>query len=226
MNGIGKVCFWVTALWILCSACIGCGGKHTELEKKAGSTTKTIAVLPFEAEAAGETGQQYVTCSVCGSAYKAGHIEPRAETVLSDLLFEKLKDNPNIILLTLGQSKGLWADALASLGGVPYTKILQRVGEKSGTDAVLYGRIFRYEEREGRTYSVQRPASVAFDLHLVRTSDGVIIWKGRFDETQAPLMENILRFPSYLKRGGKWLTADELAGEGVDKVMEDFPQER
>lgn len=224
MNSIGKVCFGMTILWILCFACIGCGGKHGELEKKAGLTAKAIAVLPFEVEAAGDAGQQYVTCSVCGSAYKGGYVDSRAETVLSDLLFEKLKDKPDIILLTPGQSKGLWADALARSGGMPYTKILQRIGEKSGTDAVLYGRIFRYEEREGRAYSVQRPASVAFDLHLVRTSDGVIIWKGRFDETQTSLMENILRFPSYLKRGFKWLTADELAEEGVDKVMEDFPR--
>ncbi|MDD5451621.1 MAG: hypothetical protein PHT49_06975 [Desulfovibrionales bacterium] len=224
MNSMVKVCFLATALWILCCVSIGCGGKHAELEKKAGLTAKAIAVLPFEMETAGEAGQQYVTCSVCGSAYKGGHIEPRAETVLSDLLFEKLKDKPDIILLTPGQSKGLWADALARSGGMPYTKILQGIGEKSGADAVLYGRIFRYEEREGRTYSVQRPASVAFDLHLVRTSDGVIMWKGRFDETQTSLMENILRFPSYLKRGGKWLTADELAEEGVDKVMADFPR--
>lgn len=226
MNSMWKVCFWATTLWVLCSVLIGCGSKHTELEKKAELTAKTIAVLPFEAEVAGEAGQQYVTCSVCGSAYKGGHIEPGAETVLSDLLFERLKDKSNIILLTPGQSKGLWADALARSGGVPYTKILQGIGDKSGADAVLYGRIFRYEEREGRTYSVQRPASVAFDLHLVRTSDGVIIWKGRFDETQTSLMENILRLPSYLKRGFKWLTADELAREGVEEVMAGFPQEQ
>lgn len=210
-------------LGILWPALMSCGGRQVGPEKKIELGVKTIAALPFEREVTEEVDKRYVSCSICGSTYKGGEIIPEAEVVLTDMLFEKLKAKPNIILLTSGQSKGLWADASAELIRMPYVRILQRIGEKSGTDAVLYGRIFRYEERVGKIYSVQTPASVAFDLHLVRTSDGAIIWKGRFDETQASLMENILKLPAYFKRGFKWLTAGELAREGVEEVMESFP---
>lgn len=222
MNRIKGKSFLLLMVGILLPAFVGCGSGYTGLKTKSEPVVKTIVVLPFETETMLQTGEQYVSCSVCGSTYKGGLVDLKAETVLTNMLFEKLKDRPNIILLTPGQSKGLWADAVAGLVELPYVQILQKIGAKSGTDAILYGRIFRYEERVGKTYSAQNPASVAFDLHLVRTSDGVIIWKGRFDETQVSLMENILKLPTYLKRGFKWLTADELAREGMEEMMESF----
>ncbi len=223
MSRTGRVCLLLVMLGMFFPVSMGCGGAYTKPETKAELGIKTIAVLPFEEEVTAEPGKEYISCTVCGSTYKGGHIEPRANMVLTDILFEKLKDKPNIILLTPGQSKGLWADVFAGSMGLPYVEVLQKIGEKSGADAVLYGRIFRYEERVGKTYSVQSPASVAFDLHLVRTSDGAIIWKERFDEAQTSLMENILKLPSHLKRGFKWLTVDELAREGMDEVMNSFP---
>lgn len=225
MINMRRLCCFLVALVILCPALTGCGRGYARPEKRPELVPKTIAVLPFEAETAEEATRPYVSCSVCGSSYKGGQIEPKAETVLTDMLFEKLKNRPDMILLTPGQSKGLWGDAFAGSMGLPYVRILQKIGERAGTEGVLYGRIFRYEERVGRTYSAQSPASVAFDLHLIRTSDGALIWKGRFDEAQASLMENVLKLPSYLKRGFKWLTADELAGEGIEKVMESFPNQ-
>ena len=85
------------------------------------------------------------------------------------------------------------------------------------------GRVFRYRERVGTAFSVETPASVAFDLLLIRASDGRLLWVGRFNETQKSLFENLFRLRVFIKRGARWLTADELADFGLAQVLESFP---
>ena len=46
-----------------------------------------------------------------------------------------------------------------------------------------------------------------------------------FDETQQPLSENVFRLGTFLKRGGKWITVDQLAQEGVEKVVDDLEKD-
>ncbi len=63
---------------------------------------------------------------------------------------------------------------------------------------------------------------MAFDLHLVRVSDGTILWTGYFDETQKTLMENMLDISAFFEREGKWVTAEQMASAGLLKIMETF----
>jgi hypothetical protein len=53
--------------------------------------------------------------------------------------------------------------------------------------------------------------------------DGVSVWKGVFDKTQSSLLENILEIMPFLRGGGKWMTAEELAREGVREILDGFP---
>jgi hypothetical protein len=59
-------------------------------------------------------------------------------------------------------------------------------------DAVLTGVILRYEDRDGHALSVDRPASVAYEAYLISARDGAMLWRARFDETQKPLLDNLL----------------------------------
>src|SRR4030042_50641 len=61
------------------------------------------------------------------------------------------------------------------------------LGKEFKADFVLVGIIFRFEERVGSSLGVEKPASVAFDLHLFRMRDGKKVWDGGFDETRRPL---------------------------------------
>jgi hypothetical protein len=54
--------------------------------------------------------------------------------------------------------------------------------------------------------------------------DGRTIWDGSFDETQQPLFENLFNLSAFFKRKGKWITAEELAFSGLEKVLETLPQ--
>ncbi|MBI2988715.1 MAG: hypothetical protein HYY45_18280 [Deltaproteobacteria bacterium] len=100
----------------------------------------------------------------------------------------------------------------------------RRVGEMVFADAVLTGRLLRYRERVGEEWGIKSPASVAFVLELWDVRRGDLIWSGRFDETQKPLSQNLFAIGEFTQRGGRWLTAEELALEGVRKAVNQLHQ--
>lgn len=102
------------------------------------------------------------------------------------------------------------------MGGSLDEKGIAHTGEK-GQGRYLHLFIYRFQEREGGNFSVVRPASVGFHVHLYegdRIADVFV-----FDETQQPLSDNIFRFFTFIRRGGKWITAGELAREGIHKAI-------
>ncbi len=111
---------------------------------------------------------------------------------------------------------------ISSDGILPYGAIKQ-IGETKGIDAVLSGIVTTYKEREGGPFSVGQPASVGFEATLVNASDGNILWKGIYRETQKSFLEDISMFSLYVKRGWKWLRAEELAQYGVEEVLKTLP---
>jgi len=64
---------------------------------------------------------------------------------------------------------------------------------------------------------------VAFDMYLIEVSGAKTVWKKRFDETQRPLTEDIRGVKGLIKKGARWLSADELARYGVEEVFKRFP---
>jgi hypothetical protein len=90
-------------------------------------------------------------------------------------------------------------------------------------DAVLTGVITRYDDRRGSALLVDQPASVAYEAYLISTRDGEILWRARFDETQQPLLDNLLLIERFLKGGGVWQTNDTLARIGLERVVKTFP---
>lgn len=96
---------------------------------------------------------------------------------------------------------------------------LRKIGEMVYADAVIVGRVQRYRERVGDEWGAKSPASVAFALDLIDVRRGDVIWSARFDETQKPLSENIFAIGEIGQRGIRWLSAAQLAQEGVKKAV-------
>lgn len=90
-------------------------------------------------------------------------------------------------------------------------------------DAVLTGVITRYDDRQGTALLVDQPASVAYEAFLISARDGEILWRARFDETQKPLLDNLLLAGRFFKGGGVWQTNDTLARIGLERVVKTFP---
>ena len=84
--------------------------------------------------------------------------------------------------------------------------------------------MLRYRERVGSEIGVKSPASVAFTLDLIDVQRGDVIWSSRFDETQKGLSDNILALGDIRERGIRWLTAEQLAQDGVRKMVNQLHQ--
>lgn len=172
----------------------------------------TIVVLPPEIYA----GEGRVTSAT------ARQLEEGAET-LERLLADYFKDSDKVSLVNTDQQEALIGHASGSL-----ETLARNIGRQMGSDAVLISRISRYSERDGSEYSVRQPASVSFDLKLLDTATGQTICSSLFEETQQSLTENLLHLHRIVGRKFKWITAEELAWEGLTRKLGDckyFKQE-
>jgi hypothetical protein len=90
---------------------------------------------------------------------------------------------------------------------------------------VIYGEVHRFRERIGTDYGASEPASVSFDLGIVDAVNGEVMWNGSFSETQQSLSANFLNWWMFWRAGPHWFTARELAGLGVEKLIDDMKDE-
>jgi hypothetical protein len=97
--------------------------------------------------------------------------------------------------------------------------LAKEVRDRLKVDGVLMGLVRTYREREGTRLGA-KPAAVGFEVFLVNPADGVVLWKGEFFEEQKPLTQDVVGF---FEKSGGFVTAEELAELGVQKVMETFP---
>jgi len=182
----------------------------------------SLAVMPFITENKDDPARGAV-CPMCEGVYRRGPLRPGAQRTLTGLLHQKMAALGTFDVLSLEQVEE--ARAHMKKGQVDETPIPSslQVGKSLDASFVLVGFLYRFEERVGSSWGVERPASVGFDLHLLRLRDSQMVWSGQFDETQAPLSENILKFGAFLRRKASWLTAEELAGVGMDEMLKKFP---
>lgn len=82
-------------------------------------------------------------------------------------------------------------------------------------DYLLVPQVTYWSEREGSEAGVTSPASVALEFFLIDVMNEKMT-RARFEETQQSLMQNLLSAGKFASRGGKWITALELASEGID----------
>jgi hypothetical protein len=95
----------------------------------------------------------------------------------------------------------------------------RRIAAQQGCNAVLETTLSRYSERVGGDYGVKQSAAVTFAYKLYEVGEGRVLCHGRFDEQQQSVMENLLALPKAQSRGLTWLTAEELARDGLQEKL-------
>ncbi|PKN19927.1 MAG: hypothetical protein CVU71_06055 [Deltaproteobacteria bacterium HGW-Deltaproteobacteria-6] len=193
-----------------------------ENTKSIDKTLKKLAVIPFQAVHL-EDGSSTVRCPVCGSVNSSGTIVKGAEKIVEEIFTGKLKDLKDVEIISSARVAGAYQRISTDSLKQPLSKIIQKVGNELHADVLAVGFVYRYRERVGYDYSAERPASVAFEIHLISVKDGSTLWRGIYDNTQKSLMEDVLQAPSFFKGGAKWVTARELARIGIDDVFKTFP---
>ncbi len=162
---------------------------------------------------------------ITGSAFLSEPVNEKIVREMNGLLTQKLMTHKEWRLVPPGQARGVLASIVAKDRKMETTPLerLQSVGNTFGADAVLTGYIYRWQQRVGSDYAAERPASVSFDLILVRPSNGAIMWRRHFDKTQQSLFADLFDFDTYVKSSGTWLTAEKLSDLGLEKLVREMP---
>jgi len=195
------------------------------MEKSAENATSPmrIAVISFQPLIPGEKQGNTVICPICGIGYSSGKILKGSEKVVEEVFVDKLHKLKEVELIPSDKAQSVYKRiASESLKG-PLLNIFKKVGRELGADVLAVGYVYRYTEREGYNYSAEHPASVFFEIHLIKTIDGSIIWRGFFDKTQKSLMEDVFQISSFFRGGGKWMTARQLTEQGMNEIFKTFP---
>lgn len=175
-----------------------------------------LAILPFFVE-------REAVCQICKRVYSRGEILPGSQNTLTRLLQQKMEAIGTFKVLPIEKME----EALSLWDKKQFEEMLVqssiKLGKELNMDFIVIGIAFRFEERIGSHIGAEKPASVAFDVHFLRVRDGTEVWRGRFDETQRPLSDNLFKIGSFFRRKASWLTAEELASVGMDEILKRLP---
>jgi len=208
--------------WALAAICIlGCAASAATRPRPF--DIETVLVLPFNMATEHYEIGTTVRCFECDVTVQTGSIERGADEFMNRELVAVLKAKTPYAAIPLWTVEGISSkNPSQDLRGAD-RRLLVEIGKSVHADAVVSGTIYRFKERVGTGLSVSTPASVALAMELIRVADGRVIWNRAFDETQRGLDEDLFKLGSFLKRGGKWLTAEELASAGLREIMASFP---
>jgi hypothetical protein len=181
-----------------------------------------IAILPYRVVQP-DTGDTIAHCPLSGDPFMAGRVEAQGAEILTELLMGKLSGKPLFYPAPPATVENVWKDVLACQKPVIESAHMAKLGKELGADGLLLGFVYAFRERVGTAYSVETPALVSFDLYLVESASGRVIWKASYTRSQKSLSENVLDLGEYFQGGMRWLTVRELADLGLTEMLRKFP---
>lgn len=98
----------------------------------------------------------------------------------------------------------------------------QEIGRCAGADYVVVPQVLAWREREGSAMGTTVSAAVVINFYLLDVKTGGVVKFFHFDEEQIALADNLLDAKKFIDRKGRWLTAYELAAEGMRAALEEF----
>ena len=218
-------------LWLLVLAGLlmygGCHFQKTPASYEVYTATpiNKVVVDGFHTAVSQGVQPEIIRDPLSGTAFMAEPVSQNVVNRMTDILYNRVAAERGYKLVSPDQTKKVFSSIINSDKNVVMSpiEILQEVGNTFEADAVLTGYIYRWREREGTDYAVNRPASVAFDLHLISPAEGTMLWKAKFDKTQRSLSENVLDVSTFIKSKGQWMTVEKLATLGLQKMLAEMP---
>jgi len=208
------LCVFLTGMGLVLSA---------QVSQAEEMSYERIAVMPYIKGKNPESIEETMTCPYSSFCFEDDSLKEGADKTLTRMLQAMVNRDFRDQVVPIEQSVKAFEILKFDHAKDTPKVVLLKLGEMSNVDYMMAGNIWRYRELVGTSFSAERPASVAFAVYLVDVKSGKIIWKDRYDETQQSLTENLFNIMDFFKQGFKWLTAEELARFGMDKMFEDFP---
>lgn len=153
------------------------------------------------------------------SLQTTSYIPPQVPERISELVWNRLRNKQGIRVIahreamktaeaSSGESETMIEETAAS-----------RTAKKLAVDAALIGKVLVYQERVGGPFGASPPAAVGFEVKVIAV-DGPVLWEGNYYERQRPMNED---FIDAIRRRGLYVTADELAQFGAEKLVKAMP---
>ncbi len=208
-----KKIFIICAFFVFVFSCATMKNKNQPI-----SPASSVAIAPFEHPISPED-------------VLAGYLIKDGSNINKDIL----KKLDKILLMTLSNSKGLHL--------IPPNMVLQckeimllrekkvfldpvkkwaSIGKCIPADYILVPQLFLFRERVGGDWGVTEPAKVMLSLNLIDVKKGVLVKSYLYKEEQKSLTQNLLDIKKFFHRGAKWVTATELASEGIKIAVKEL----
>jgi hypothetical protein len=191
---------------------------------------RSVVIMPFERLATPQvldssdpefhvprgSGVRLSDIQISPSRRAPGHLAEQTATVPA-FVPDKIGQ---MVYRNLKKRRGIQAVLSEGVGpsDVPPEQAAKESIRKTGTDAALIGRVLIYRERDGSKWGAN-PAAVGFEVKLIG-SDGITLWSANYYERQRPLIEDLTGF---WQHGGGFVTAEELAEYGAERIVREFP---
>lgn len=200
-------CAWSAA--VLALACSTAPIQHRVLPAASNHVVTRVAIVPLPYEA---RSQRNVLSADRAKA---------ASQIVTARVAEALGEWTRVEVVPPGDVE-LW---LSTHPPDPDGLGLPRVGaglrQAFGVDAVMSGRVQRFQAREGGERGATRPASVRFEVEL-QTPEGETLWEGSYDEVQSSVSQDVGSFSRASERGFRWVTAEALTRYGARELMREL----
>ena len=187
--------------------------------------TGKVLVLPFQNMAWLHGTNVNVRSPLTGKVFMTGPVSEGADRFLTDLLVDALQQQTALQTIPSREAYAVM-DALKSAGDSQRSplKMLAQTGRMLNADMVIQGYLYRFKDRVGADYSAESAASVAFDVYLIDCVEQKLVWSGYFDQTQQALTDDLRLIGAFFQRGGRWVTAEEMATTAMDDMFKEFKQ--
>ena len=215
----------ILTLLVLASFSFGCAvGGRSQTKSPPNKEIQTVLVHPFKDQSLLRGENATYRCSLCGGMFTTSRVEKGADAFVTDSIAKILGARQTITLIPNDRVDIVRRQILLDRESKPSNLVLlAEIGRELGADAVLTGSVYKFQQRAGSDFAADSPASVGLDIDLIDTKTGQIIWQARFDETQEYLTNNFMKIVTFFKRGGKWVTAEKLAAQGLENALEGSP---
>jgi len=222
-----------TSLWVIIS--VGCilgllfngfsSGRASAQAQPAQikAQWEKIGVVPFfKGRRSTDTGET-LSYPICELSFQSDSILSEADKTLTRYVQKSLEARYGEKVIPLKVAIKVYQEIPQDDTKDTPRSLARKVGEALNVNFIIVGTVWRYRDRPRDDLEAQRGASVAFDIYLIEVSSGKTVWKAKFDETQRPMTEDIRGAKELLKKGAKWLSADELARYGINEILKKFP---
>jgi len=178
----------------------------------------SLAVAPFSGAA-----NQWQLLS--GTAPSQNILPGQQELVSLDAtLLTALQVRPGRTIIS-GSAMGPCMGSVQRAPGVSRQATLrywQKVGQCAHTEYLLVPIVVQWRDLSGSGGGSSTPAWVILDLYLINVETGELVKQFHYDYQQQALADNLLTVGSFLKRRGRWLSAADLAREGIQQGIREL----